>query len=83
MANTLVVLIDEHLVPIAVAEADEPHEVHAMNSGEQLDLGLELESTLHGSLFGSLDRNELHAGELSLVNLSSRRLRLGKKEETR
>ena len=54
-----------------------------MNSGEQLDLGLELESALHGSLFGSLDRDEFPARELSLVNLSSRRLRLGKKEETR
>lgn len=64
------VLVDEHLLALLEAEADEADQVLVVHPGEQLDLGLELVPALHGTLLRPLDGDELPVGQHAPVHLA-------------
>lgn len=63
-------LVDEHLLPLLEAEADEADEVLVVHAGEQLDLGLELVAALHRPLLRPLDGDELPRRQHAPVHLA-------------
>jgi len=63
-------LVDEHLLPLLEAEAEEADEVLVVHAREQLDLRLELVPALHGPLLRPLDGDELPRRQHAPVNLA-------------
>jgi hypothetical protein len=66
------VLVDQHLLALVQAEADEADHVLVVHPGEQLDLRPELQAALQGPLLGPLHRHQLPARQRPSVNLRAR-----------